>query len=116
MRLHWRAAKNDTAAALDVSLLFPAQKHGDCSEIFYKASIINEVQGRDDVDNEDRIKVMDMLRRLQEADGEEETGLDTDDQEQENIGQARLASALADFDLGESSITASGFAICNRVL
>lgn len=68
------------------------------------------------MDNEDRIKVMDMLRRLQEADGEGETGLDSDDEVQEGTEQARLASALADFDLGGSSITASGFSICNHVL
>ena len=79
----------------EISLDHLLQKHSNCSENFYKESLISEVSGRNDVDNEEKAKVLGMLRRLQESD---EAGLE---QTEDNTGND-LQIALEGLDIGKS--------------
>ncbi|CAD6584973.1 MAG: hypothetical protein CYPHOPRED_002904 [Cyphobasidiales sp. Tagirdzhanova-0007] len=60
-----------------------------------RESLISEVSGRNDVDNEEKAKVLGMLRRLQESD---EAGLE---QTEDNTGND-LQIALEGLDIGKS--------------
>lgn len=67
----------------------------NCSEAFYKNSIVNDVRDRSDVDPAEKTKMLEMLKRIQDM-GEDELGAsDDDDSDEEPL------TALAGLDLGE---------------
>ena len=75
------------------------QGHGTCAETFYKATLVEELQQKK-ADPEDRQRMLDMLRRLEEeapdVDGDDEDGDDGDDDDDVNALRTRLSEA----DLG----------------
>ncbi|KAK9895418.1 hypothetical protein P389DRAFT_197476 [Cystobasidium minutum MCA 4210] len=67
--------------------------HVNCSEAFYKNSIVNDVRDRSDVDPAEKTKMLEMLKRIQDM-GEDELGAsDDDDSDEEPL------TALAGLDL-----------------
>lgn len=66
----------------------------NCSEAFYKNSIVNDVRDRSDVDPTEKAKMLEMLKRIQEM-GEDELGDSDDESDNEPL------AALAGLDLGE---------------
>lgn len=83
---------------------FRSQGHGDCSESFYRDSLVQEVSGRQDVSTADQTKILDMLKRLQEQ--------EQDDEEEE---EDRLSTALEDLDLGADSLIVQAAWHCENV-
>lgn len=69
------------------------QKHANCSETFYKDSLLQDIQSREDVPLEEKKQIMDMLARLQD--------LDTADADPDDGTDGEAIEALAALDLGE---------------
>lgn len=79
--------------AWDLKSLY--QNHVNCSEAFYKNSIVNDVRDREDVDPTEKAKMLEMLKRVQEM-GEDDLNGSDDESEQDPL------AALAGLDLGTS--------------
>ncbi|KAI8876062.1 hypothetical protein K501DRAFT_338322 [Backusella circina FSU 941] len=71
-------------------------KHADCTESFYKESVTAEIQSRD-LDKNSKIKMMEMLRRLQEENNEGEELLQEEDDEDDDD----FISRFEDLDLDQ---------------
>ena len=73
------------------------QNHVNCSEAFYKNSIVNDVRDREDVDPAEKVKMLDMLKRIQEM-GEDDLDDSDDDAEHDTL------ATLAGLDLGRLNL------------
>lgn len=80
-----------------------AQAHSNCSETFYKESLFNELSSRKEVSNEEKSKMLDMLKRLEEQEDPAEQDLD------EVEKGADLMAALQAMELGECIRRWTGF-------
>lgn len=76
------------------------QNHVNCSETFYKNSILNDVRDREDVDPAEKTKMLEMLKRIQELGEDDLDGSDGDSEEDTAL------AALAGLDLGKSNVQA----------
>lgn len=66
----------------------------NCSEAFYKNSILNDVKERNDVEPAEKAKMLEMLKRVQDLDEDAFGGSDDDD-------DPGSLAALAGLDLGQ---------------
>lgn len=81
-------------------LTYRGKAHSSCSETFYKESLLSEVQNRKDVDPEEKRKVMDMLRRLEDAELEGLGGEDDGEEIEDEVDGDKLRAALQGLDIG----------------
>lgn len=77
------------------------QKHGDCSESFYKKELEQEVKVTPSASVEEKRRMMDLLRRFEEDALDESPLLADSDNEDEADGD-ELHKRLANIDLGTS--------------
>jgi hypothetical protein len=77
-----------------VRLLVLMQQHGQCSEGFYRETVLQSIKADPAAGVEEKKGMMDMLRRFEEEQGDLDAELDEEDD---------LAEKLAGVDLGTYS-------------
>lgn len=81
----------------------PAEKqaHSQCSEPFYRTTVMDQIAADPKAEFEEKRKMMDMLRRFEEAAADGEDTIAALESEEGNEDEDELAAALEGVDLGE---------------
>ncbi|ORX39316.1 hypothetical protein BD324DRAFT_619238 [Kockovaella imperatae] len=78
---------------------FRAESHGQCSEPFYRSTIFSEIATDPKVDNDEKRKMMEMLKRFEDAQIEGEEAFEQLKRQEEEYADDQLLSALKGVDL-----------------
>lgn len=81
----------------------PLQSHSQCSETFYRKEVETGIQSEPSKSNEEKMKMMELLKRLEHQSSEEDPNLfEEDDDEADD--ETDLAQRLDAVDMGKRCI------------
>ena len=82
-------------------ICFRSEKHGQCSEGFYKRELESEIRSKPSASANERQRMLEMLRRLEEE-GTQDDDLDSDEADVEYDESNALATKLSEINIGSS--------------